>query len=157
MRFIFSFLSIAYVTGIFILAPSPMVQKVSAFNPYSLLHIPLYGILTGLLIFSFIPIKKQHKNLITLKHIKSTSDPNVPNHPNEPTSIHQHISASTHQRFIIAGIMTLMVAIADEIYQSTIPTRDASIFDVLFDFIGISLASLFISGWYRRLGRTHKP
>ncbi len=48
----FSLLSIAYVAGIFILANSPMVSTISLFNPYSLLHLPLYGILAFLLYFS---------------------------------------------------------------------------------------------------------
>jgi hypothetical protein len=48
----FSFLSIAYIAGIFLWADYPIVEELSAFNPYSLLHIPLYGILTLLLILS---------------------------------------------------------------------------------------------------------
>ena len=41
----------------FIFADSSVVSTLAAFNPYSLLHIPLYGILTVLLIFSFMPLK----------------------------------------------------------------------------------------------------
>jgi VanZ family protein len=52
-RLFFLFLSIAYVAGIFLFANSPMISTISLFNPYSLLHVPLYGILAFLLYFSF--------------------------------------------------------------------------------------------------------
>ena len=53
MNILFSILSAAYIAGIFLFADSPMVSDVAPVNPYSLLHIPLYGILTILLILSF--------------------------------------------------------------------------------------------------------
>ncbi len=56
-RLLFSLLSILYIAGIFLFSDSPVVSKLSAYNPLSLLHIPLYGILTILLIFSFLPFK----------------------------------------------------------------------------------------------------
>jgi hypothetical protein len=56
MRIFFSILSIIYIAGIFLFADSSVVSTLAAFNPYSLLHIPLYGILTVLLIFSFMPL-----------------------------------------------------------------------------------------------------
>jgi VanZ family protein len=64
MGIFFTILSIAYIAGIFLWADSPIVEELSAFNPYSLLHIPLYGILTILLIlsrlrFSFVNEKNQ--------------------------------------------------------------------------------------------------
>jgi len=65
MRLFFSILSIAYVAGIFLLADSSVVSDLSTFNPYSLLHIPLYGILTFLLILSFMPITQLPNHLIT--------------------------------------------------------------------------------------------
>jgi VanZ family protein len=46
MRLIFSVLSVIYISGIFILPrviPSSLLSEV--WNPYSLLHIPLYGVL----------------------------------------------------------------------------------------------------------------
>jgi VanZ family protein len=49
----FAFLSAAYIFCIVYLASSPFVSLVAKFNPYSLLHIPLYGILTILLLLSF--------------------------------------------------------------------------------------------------------
>jgi len=46
----FSILSAAYIFGIFYWADSPAVSEIEVFNPYSLLHIPLYGILAFLLL-----------------------------------------------------------------------------------------------------------
>ena len=49
IRLFFLFLSVIYVAVIFLLAGSPIVSEISRFNPHSLLHIPLYGILAVLL------------------------------------------------------------------------------------------------------------
>ena len=46
----FTLLSAVYIFGIFYWADSPAVSEIGVFNPYSLLHIPLYGILTFLLL-----------------------------------------------------------------------------------------------------------
>jgi len=51
----FTALSGFYIFGIFYWADSPAVQQIGVFNPYSLLHVPLYGILTGLLVLAFSP------------------------------------------------------------------------------------------------------
>jgi len=48
----FTFLSAAYIFCIVYLAGSPLVSRIAEFNPYSLLHIPLYGILTILLLLA---------------------------------------------------------------------------------------------------------
>ena len=48
----FTFLSAAYIFCIFYLAGSPVVSRIGEFNPYSLLHIPLYGILMILLLLA---------------------------------------------------------------------------------------------------------
>ena len=48
----FTVLSAAYIFGIFFLADSPVASQIGEFNPYSLLHIPLYGVLTGLLLLA---------------------------------------------------------------------------------------------------------
>jgi VanZ family protein len=48
----FASLSAAYIFAIFFFADSPAVSQISEFNPYSLLHIPLYGVLTGLLLLA---------------------------------------------------------------------------------------------------------
>ena len=65
MRLFFSILSIAYVAGIFLFADSSVVSDLSTFNPYSLLHIPLYGILTFLLVFTFMPRTQLPNHFIT--------------------------------------------------------------------------------------------
>ncbi len=57
MRWIFRVLSLLYVSAIFLMADSPVVASLSFFNPYSLLHVPAYGILTVLLVFSFTPVQ----------------------------------------------------------------------------------------------------
>ncbi len=51
----FTMLSAAYIFMIFYGADSPAVSQVGDFNPHSLLHIPLYGILTLLLILALRP------------------------------------------------------------------------------------------------------
>ncbi|MFH1758107.1 MAG: VanZ family protein [Pseudomonadota bacterium] len=53
MNYFFVVLSAAYILGIFFLADSSLVSQISVFNPRSLLHIPLYGILTILLVLAF--------------------------------------------------------------------------------------------------------
>jgi len=52
---VFSILSAFYIFTIFFWADSPAVSQISTFNPFSLLHIPLYGILTILLILAVCP------------------------------------------------------------------------------------------------------
>jgi len=47
--------------GIFFFPDSSVVSRMSEFNPYSLFHIPLYGLLTVLLLLTFIP--KPGRNL----------------------------------------------------------------------------------------------
>ena len=117
MRLIFTILSIAYIAAIFLFAGSSVVSDLSSFNPYSLLHIPLYGILTFLLIFSFVPLKFNSTN------------------PSNPTNPIAH--------FLIPGGIALIVAIADEIHQAYVPGRDASIPDILLDLCGIALVLFF--------------
>jgi VanZ family protein len=50
----FAVLSAAYIFAIFFFADSSVVSRINEFNPYSLLHIPLYGLLTILLLLTFI-------------------------------------------------------------------------------------------------------
>ena len=52
MNAFFTFISAAYIFAIFFLADSGAVSRIGEFNPYSLLHIPLYGILTLLILLS---------------------------------------------------------------------------------------------------------
>lgn len=134
MRLIFTFLSIVYIAGIFLWADSHMVSVLAPFNPYSLLHIPLYGILTVLLIFSFFPLKFKRND---------SNDLNDLNEPND-------LNASLPIRFIIPGVISLIVAIADEIHQSFIPTRDASVIDVFLDAVGIVLILFLIVQLYKK-------
>jgi len=154
VRIFFSILSIAYIAGIFLFAGSTIVQTLAPFNRYSLLHLPLYGILTVLLIFSFLPREMrlalwQHRycsigslfhrgqlpnNLMTHKGIDST-------HSRINASTHSRIHASPH--FLLPGFIALIVAIADEIHQAYVPGRDASGTDVILDIIGIILVLLF--------------
>jgi len=120
MNPIFSILSIGYIAGIFLCADSPMVSDMTTFNPYSLLHIPLYGILTLLLILSFSPRKNRFLN---------------------PTNA---TNPSNSSNYFTAGIIALVVAVADEIHQAYLPTRNPSIIDVSLDIIGIILCVAFI-------------
>ena len=125
MRFFFSILSTIYIAAIFLLADSPVVSDLAPFNPYSLLHIPLYGILTLLLIFSFLPLELKGK---------------VPNNPEaHRLSISLPTRVNTLMHFLIPALIASGVGIADEIHQAYIPSRDASIIDVFLDLIGISL------------------
>lgn len=134
MKLIFSILSIAYVTGIFILAGSPIVHRLAFLNPYSLLHIPLYGILTFLLIFSLMPLRFNPGGSIHLSH------------QGNPTNWRIY--------FPLSGGIGLLVAIADEIYQSHIPGREASVTDILLDLVGISLA-LFLCFRFLKTKTSH--
>jgi len=127
MRLFFSILSLAYISGIFLLADSPIVSSLAPFNPYSLLHIPLYGILTILLFFSIVPFKfklNSSTNQIDQKDQKDQKD----------------LTDQTDQinRLLIAGLISFGVAIVDEIHQFYVPGRDASIIDVFLDLIGIT-------------------
>ena len=136
----FSALSLAYMAGIFLLADSPVVSDLAPFNPYSLLHIPLYGILTLLLILSFSPFK-----------LKVTNRGNRINQRN-PTNRTNPMNPINSRNQVIAGSIALVVAIADEIRQAYIPSRNASITDVILDIIGIILCILLI----RRIQRNEE-
>ena len=121
-RLFFRLLSITYIGAIFFFADSSVISDLSPFNPYSLLHVPLYGILTFLLVFSVLPYSTH------LTH--STNSTNL-----------THLTYST--RFLIVGLVATMVGVADEIHQAYIPGRNASMADVFLDMVGIALC-LFI-------------
>ncbi len=127
VRLCFSILSIAYIAGLFLFADSSVVSDLSSYNPYSLLHIPLYGILTILLIFSFVPFKFNSSN---------------PINPGNPSNL--------RTRFLPPGGIALIVAIADEIHQAYVPGRDASITDVLLDLVGIVLVLFLAVHFFRK-------
>jgi VanZ family protein len=137
----FSVLSAAYIAGIFLLADSPMVSDVAPINPYSLLHIPLYGILALLLILSFSSRQKKALN---------PSNPSNPSNPRNSSNL------------FVAGIIAFVVAIADEVHQAYLPNRNASVIDVLLDLIGIILCMFIIkriehmSGFLKVKGLLHR-
>ena len=131
----FTVLSIIYVIGIFLLAGSPFISKIATFNLFSLLHIPLYGILTVFLVFSFIPLPHRRSYAI-----------NQTNQRNQKNQIDQKDQTN---RFLFAGLIALGVAVADEIHQAYIPGREASFTDVLLDAIGIALVLLLIRRIFR--------
>jgi hypothetical protein len=134
MNILFSTLSAAYIAGIFLFADSPMVSDVETFNPYSLLHIPLYGILTFLLLLSVAPYKRK----IT-KPMTSTDSMNSIKLADPINQIN----------YLIAGLIALGVGIADEIHQVYLPGRNASMFDVFLDAMGIGFCILV----FLRFGR----
>jgi hypothetical protein len=131
MRILFSILSFFYVAAIFILAGSPAVDTLSEFNPYSLLHIPLFGILAFLLIFSMVPIPWGFK--VSIQPGNDSREL-----PSEETN-------GLKLRFFIAGGIALVVGISDEIHQLYVPGRNGSAVDVVLDMVGITIALLLCS------------
>jgi VanZ family protein len=55
---LYALLAAGYIFAIFFLADSQAVSQIGEFNPYSLLHIPLYGVLALLILLSLCPGKK---------------------------------------------------------------------------------------------------
>jgi len=133
-----------------------MVSDVAPFNPYSLLHIPLYGILTFLLILSFSPFKFRvinsgnPTNPINLSRLPCNLSVQGEMRPAlcsvETTTWGSlfHWDSKNAMNYSVAGIIALLVAIADEIHQAYIPSRNASIIDVLLDIVGIILCIVFV-------------
>ena len=148
MRFFFTLASAAYIAGIFLWTDSSVVSQLSAFNPYSLLHIPLYGILTALLILSFPPLKLR-KNVI-----HDANDRNVPNDQTDNAITQNRKNPMNPANYFVVGLVALIVAIADEVHQSFIPSRDASIIDVFLDLLGVLLALLLILHLCRKKKRS---
>jgi VanZ family protein len=117
MRPLFSILSTLYIAGIFILPKlisSSLLSKV--WNPYSLLHIPMYGVLMMLLTLTF-----------------------------EPRIFSQRRGSSGVSFVFLSGGFATAVRIPDEFHQVFIPYRDAPIGDVMLDIAGIALAGILIS------------
>ena len=148
-RFCFRLFSIAYVVGIFLFADSSVISDLSPFNPYSLLHIPLYGILTLLLFFSFVPLKSDVRNSTDSTHsthlTHSTHSDNSTHltHSTNSTNLTHSTHSTYSSRFLIVGLIATMIGVADEIHQAFIPGRNASVVDVFLDMVGIALC-LFI-------------
>ncbi len=151
MRIFFCILSITYIAAIFLLAGSSVVSDLSTFNPYSVLHIPLYGILTVLLIFSFVPFR--FKDLLSSVTSHSNQRFSTSTHSRTDASTHSRLKALTHRQFLIPGLLSLGIGIADEIHQAYVPGRDASFTDVLLDAVGIILALLLIH-WFLKTKRS---
>ena len=122
-------LSIFYIASIFILAGSPVVETISKFNPYSLLHIPLYGVMTILLVFSIMPIPRGFWN--------GSAQPN-----GDSSRPRSKGTAGLAIRLFAAGAVAWVVGILDEIHQLYVPGRDGSIGDVCLDMVGIAIALL---------------
>ena len=117
MRPLFSILSTLYIAGIFILPrmiSSSLLSKV--WNPYSLLHIPMYGVLIMLLTLTF-----------------------------EPRIFSQRRGSSGVSFVFLSGGIATAVGIPDEFHQVFIPYRDAPIGDVMIDIGGIVLTGIFIN------------
>jgi hypothetical protein len=146
MRILFSLLSLFYVASIFILAGSPLVHTLSEFNPYSLLHIPLYGILAVLLVFSMVPITQRSKGGSIQRGRDST----------RPRS--KGTSGLT-ARLFVAGAIALVVGIFDEVHQLYVPGREGSAGDVLLDMVGIAFVLLLCFALFKTgvLDRLTKP
>jgi hypothetical protein len=136
VRILFSILSLFYIAAIFILAESRVVDTLSGFNPYSLLHIPLYGILTFLLIFSMAPITPGFRGA----SIQPGSDSRgLPSEGKKDLKL----------RFFIAAGIALVVAIFDEVYQLSVPSRNGSAVDVVLDLAGIAIALLLCFRFFK--------
>ena len=135
MNLFFLLLSCAYVAVIFLMADSSVVSTISTFNLYSLLHIPLYGVLTVLLILSMIPFQLFHFRGLNPGHPGGDRDNRV--------QANDFRRISLKGRFVMAGLIGLVIALADEFHQYSIPARDGSFSDVLLDLTGI-LAALFL-------------
>ncbi len=131
MRALFSILSLLYIGAIFVLAGSPEARALSKFNPYSLLHIPLYGIMTFLMVFAIVPVSRAVK---------------VGGDSAKPRFI---VTNGLTVRLFVAGMMALGVGILDEIHQIYVPGRDGSAGDVMLDALGIILTLLLCSWLFK--------
>ena len=140
INLIFVLLSVAYIFVIFFFADSSAVSAVAPYNAFSLLHIPLYGILTVLIVFALVPC-----NSFPFSRTRrlNKNDPNGINGPNGLNLL------NVRNRFLIAGLISTLVALADEYYQVFLPTREGSLTDVLLDVVGIALAIFFTFRLYR--------
>jgi len=148
----FALLSVAYASAIFVLAGSPLAFSLSAFNPRSILHIPLYGILTFLLFFS-IPASP-NAAVASVDAEEDCKNQSIPvdkqkTMRNAKTLEAERLKPSEYWRHLAAGLLAFGVAIADEIHQSHVPGREASLSDVVLDGLGIVLACGVIM-WLRK-------
>lgn len=116
-------ITVAYVLSIFLLPwliPKQMMNHL--WNPYSLLHVPLYGILMFLL--SIVFLAKRHES-----EEKPFPFPSL----------------------LWPGGIALLIGILDEVNQMFIPGREASLADIFLNGVGIGLASFGIYYMQKRL------
>lgn len=121
VNLLFMILSSIYILAIFFLSDSPVTSNLSHFNPQSLLHIPLYGILTLLLYLSFNSAKSKSSNQQKLRFL-----------------------------LYFPIIISIVVAILDEVHQIYIPSREASIWDIFLDFVGIGLTAFILLNYLKK-------
>jgi len=136
VRVFFAILSLFCIATIFILAGSPVVDTLSEFNPYSLLHIPLFGILAFLLIFSMVPIPRR------FREVSNQTEGVSRRLPSEETK-------GMKARLFIAGGIALVVAILDEFHQLSVPVREGSVSDIVLDLAGIVIVLLLCSWLFK--------
>ena len=114
MSLIFGLISAGYIALIFALAGLPdRVRLIRVFNPLSLLHIPLYGLLTFFLIRTFWPNGKNP------------------------------LIRSFRLTLAFTTFLALLIAVLDELHQVHIPGREASGWDVVLDAVGIGAIAIF--------------
>ncbi len=119
----FAFLVILYIFSILTLPwviPERMMNHL--WNPYSLLHIPLYGILMVLLRLALLP-----------------------------SPIDSKLQPKGVSSFILPGGIAFLAGLLDEVNQMFIPGRYASMTDLLLNAVGIGLASVGIYFFQKRL------
>jgi hypothetical protein len=129
MHIFFRVLSLFYVAAVFLLADSSAAKGLATVNRFSLLHIPLYGIMSLLLFLSITPVKFTQ---IAGRRLSIRTP---------------RINLKLH--CFIAGVIALGVAVADEYCQSFISTRAASAGDVLLDLVGIILSLVLVRRFYK--------
>jgi len=89
-------------------------------------------------------------------HMKRSDDSNLLNGLSVQRSFgidaspHQRIYASTCGRILISGFIAFLIGVADECYQSSIPSREASMTDVLLDGVGTLLAVVLMLKLFER-------
>lgn len=159
LNLIFIVLSAMYIGAIFLLSDSPMVSNMAKFNPYSLLHIPLYGILTGILILSISPVGNLRKKSKTQIHSNNlgwqSKNKIILNNSNSQLreSIILDLLGVQHSRifpdFVLAGLIASITAVLDEIHQKYLPNRDGSLSDVLLDMVGIAISIILGKQLYK--------
>lgn len=122
---IFSIIAPLYILSILILPRLIQEQTMNhIWNPYSLLHIPLYGVLMLLLSFAFWPR--------LLDPVATSFNPSA---------------------LLLPGGIAFLTGVLDEANQIFIPGRDASITDLLLNLSGIVLAALVIYIYQKRKKR----